>query len=50
MDEEESNIYNLTQAIAERFGVYCRYEYTHDENYHIVDRKVIYYNSSFKEK
>lgn len=50
MDEEESNIYNLTQAIAEKFGVYCRYEYEHDVNYHITGKKVIYYNSAFREQ
>ena len=50
LDELESNIYNLTQTVAEKFGVFCRYEYTHDANYHIIGRKVIYYNSSFKEQ
>lgn len=50
MDEEESNIYNLTQAIAEKFGVFCRYEYEHDVNYHITGRKVIYYNNALKEQ
>lgn len=48
-DEEESNIYNLTQTIAETFGVYCRYEYEHDDNYHIVGRKVIFYNNFLQE-
>ena len=48
-DEEESNIYNLTQTIAETFGVHCRYEYEHDDNYHIIGRKVIFYNNFLQE-
>ena len=42
---EESNIYNITQTIAETFGVFCRYKYEYDANYHITARKVIYYNN-----
>ena len=49
LDEKESNIYNLSQAIAETFGVYCRYEYHYDENYHIIDREVIFYNNFLQE-
>ena len=45
VDLKESNIYNLTQSIAETFGVYCRYEYEYDENYHIIGKNVIYYNN-----
>ena len=30
---EESNIYNITQTIAETFQVFCRYDYGYDENY-----------------
>lgn len=45
IDVSASNIYNITQTIAEQFGVFCRYEYVHDENYQIVGRKVIYYNN-----
>jgi len=30
---EESNIYNITQTIAETFGVFCRYEYVYDDRY-----------------
>ena len=44
-DLEESNIYNLTQNLAETFEVFCRYEYEHDENYHITGRKIIFYNN-----
>ena len=47
---EESNVYNLTQTIAETFGVFCRYEYEHDDNYHIIGRKVVYYNNFLNEK
>ena len=36
---EESNIYNITQSIAEAFGVHCKYEYVHDADYHIIKRK-----------
>ena len=42
---EESNIYNLTQNLAETFEVFCRYEYSHDKNYHITGRKIIFYNN-----
>jgi len=54
----ESNLYNVTQAIAEQFGVYCRYEYAHDEDYSIKaitedgtpGRTVIYYNNYYQDK
>ena len=45
IEEKESNIYNLTQTIAEQFGVFCRYEYEYNENYQIIGRHVIYYNN-----
>lgn len=47
---EKSNIYNLTQNLAETFGVYCRYEYEYDEYYHIIGRKVIFYNNFLLEE
>ena len=50
VDLEESNIYNLTQDIAKIFGVFCRYEYGHDDNYHITSKKVIYYNNFLEEQ
>lgn len=50
IDVKESNIYNITQTIAENFGVFCRYEYVYDENYNIVDRYVIYYNNYIQDK
>jgi hypothetical protein len=25
--------------------VYCRYEYTYDENYHIIGRTIVFYNN-----
>ena len=46
---ENSNIYNITQDLAEKFGVFCRYEYLHDENYHIIGRKIIFYNNFIQE-
>ena len=50
IDIEESNIYNITQKIAETFGVFCRYEYLYDDNYHIIGRKVVYYNNFIRER
>ncbi len=47
---ENSNIYNLSQELAETFGVYCRYEFEYDDNYHIIGRKAIFYNSFFEEE
>lgn len=49
-DIKESNIYNITQEIAEAFGVFCKYEYEHDYNYHITKRTVIYYNNFLNEE
>lgn len=50
IDAERSNIYNLTQTIAQTFGVYCKYEYAHDDNYNITGRTVIFYNNFFDEE
>ena len=49
VDIKESNIYNITQTLAETFGVFCRYEYIHDELYYIVGRKIIFYNNFIQE-
>lgn len=49
LDETESNIYNLTQTIAETFGVFCKYKYYYDDTYHIIDREVIFYNNFIQE-
>ena len=49
IDTEESNVYNITQTIAETFGVFCKYVYEYDDNYHITKRKVIYYNNYLAE-
>ena len=46
---ERSNLYNITQTIAETFGIFCRYEYGHDENNYITSRKIIFYNNFFQE-
>lgn len=50
MDEKESNIYNLTQKLAETFEVFCRYEYEYDDNYHIKSRTIVFYNKAIKDK
>ena len=47
---DKSNLYNLTQTIAEAFQVHCKYEYTYDENYHITSRTIVFYNHFFKEE
>jgi hypothetical protein len=43
-------MYNITQKIAETFGVFCRYEYVYDTNYHIIAQLVIYYNNFIEEQ
>ena len=47
---DKSNLYNITQTIAEKFGVHCRYDYTYDDNYQITKRVVVFYNNFNKEK
>ena len=47
---QKSNIYNLTQNLAKTFGVYCKYEYKYDENYHIKERKCVFYNNFISQK
>ena len=47
--ESNSNRYNLTQTIAQTFNVYCRYIYEYDDNLHITNRIVEFYNSALKE-
>lgn len=46
---ENSNLYNITQTIAETFGIYCKYKYGYDENYHIISRTIIFFNNYLKE-
>ena len=50
VDAEESNIFNLTQDLAEKFGVFVRYEYSYDDNYHIAGRRVVFYNNYLREQ
>ena len=50
VEAQESNIYNITQTIAETFGVYCRYKYDHDANYHITGRTIIFFNNYIHDK
>ena len=45
IDISDSNLYNITQKIAETFEVYCKYKYEYDSSFHIINRKIIYYNS-----
>ena len=45
VDFKESNKYNLTQDLAEAFGIYCKYVYDHDDQYHITCRRVVFYNN-----
>ena len=50
VDLVEGNIYNYSQSLAETFGVYCRYKYYYDDNYHIIGREVIFYNNFIEEQ
>ncbi len=50
VDLEKSNIYNLTQDLAKTFGVYCKYVYRYDENYHIIGKECVFYNNFLSEK
>lgn len=45
VEASESNLYNITQTIAETFGIFCRYIYYHDVNYHISGRKILFFNN-----
>lgn len=49
IDLHDSNIYNITQSLAETFGVFCKYVYEYDDNCHIINKKVIYYNNFLNE-
>ena len=48
--ESASNRYNLTQSIAETFGVFCRYIYEYDDSLHITNRTVEFYNNGVQEE
>ena len=50
VDLEESNIFNLTQDLAETFEVFVKYEYLYDDNYHIRGRRIIFYNNYIREE
>lgn len=47
---KNSNYYNLSQDLAKEFGVFCRYKYLYDDNYHIIGRIIVYYNNFINEK
>jgi len=49
VEGKDSNRFNLLQTIAETFGVYCKFQYEYDENYHIIGRTVVFYNNFFQE-
>lgn len=46
---EKSNLFNITQELAELFGVFVKYKYHYDENYHIIKRECIFYNTFLDE-
>ena len=50
VESSESNRYNLLQEIAKVFEVFTKYKYYYDDNYHIIGRKVIFYNSYNNDK
>ena len=50
VDIEESNLYNITQDLAEKFGVFCRYQYYYDNNYNIIGRVIVFYNNFLQER
>ena len=50
IDISDSNIYNITQSLAQTFGVFCKYVYEHDETGHIIGRTVVYYNNFLNEQ
>lgn len=49
VDLKESNIYNITQDLAEKFQVFCRYEYIYNNNYNIIGRVIVFYNNFLQE-
>lgn len=50
IEVSKSNRYNITQDLAEAFGVYCKYKYHYDKNYHIIGKECIFYNNFLDEK
>ena len=50
IESSESNRYNLIQSIAEQFQVFTKFVYEYDDNYHIIGRKIIFYNSFISEQ
>ena len=50
VDLQESNIFNLTQDLAQTFEVFTRYQYLYDDNYHICGRRIIFYNNYIREE
>lgn len=50
IEVSKSNRYNITQTLAETFGVYCKYIYSYDSNYHITGKECVFYNNYLNEK
>lgn len=50
VDLQESNIFNLTQELAKVFEVFVKYKYLYDSNYHIIGRRIIFYNNYIREE
>jgi len=36
--------------LAEKFGVFCRYDYLYDDTYHIIGRIIVFYNNFIAEQ
>lgn len=49
VEAEKSNIYNITQTLAETFEVFCKYVYYYDDNYHIIGKECVFYNNFIKD-
>ena len=50
VDLQESNIFNLTQDLAQTFEVFVKYQYLYDDNYHIRGRRIVFYNNYIREE
>lgn len=48
IEAQESNRYNITQTIAEKFEINCRYEYGYDNYFKIIKKKIIFFNNFIK--
>ena len=46
IDVTDSNVYNISQDIAEAFGVFCTYEYYYDAKYKVIRKVIVFYNEA----